>query len=60
MSNNNTNSNKINVPEARAAMEQFKFEVAKRNRRTPEKGLQRRPDICTEWLCRRLYGKKDD
>ena len=28
MSNNNTNSNKINVPEARAAMEQFKFEVA--------------------------------
>ena len=25
MSNNNTNSNKINVPEARAAMEQFKF-----------------------------------
>ena len=28
MSNNNTNSNKINVPEARAAMEQFKFQVA--------------------------------
>ncbi|WP_337552695.1 alpha/beta-type small acid-soluble spore protein [Anaerotignum faecicola] len=28
MSNNNTNSNKINVPEARAAMEQFKCEVA--------------------------------
>ena len=28
MSNNNTNSNKINVPEARAAMEQFTFEVA--------------------------------
>ena len=28
MSNNNTNSNKINVPEARAGMEQFKFEVA--------------------------------
>ena len=28
MSNNNTNSNKINVPEARAAMEQFKLEVA--------------------------------
>ena len=28
MSNNNANSNKINVPEARAAMEQFKFEVA--------------------------------
>ena len=28
MSFNNTNSNKINVPEARAAMEQFKFEVA--------------------------------
>ncbi len=28
MSNNNTNSNRINVPEARAAMEQFKFEVA--------------------------------
>ena len=28
MSNNNTNSNKINVPEARAAMEQYKFEVA--------------------------------
>ena len=26
MSNNNTNSNKINVPEARAAMEQYHFE----------------------------------
>ena len=30
MSNNNSsgNSNKVNVPEARAAMEQFKYEVA--------------------------------
>ena len=28
MSNSNPNSNKINEPEARAAMEQFKFEVA--------------------------------
>ena len=30
MSNNNSsgNSNRINVPEARAAIEQFKFEVA--------------------------------
>ena len=30
MSNNNSsgNSNRINVPEARTAMEQFKFEVA--------------------------------
>ena len=30
MSNNNSsgNSNKINIPEAKAAMEQFKFEVA--------------------------------
>lgn len=29
MSNSNTtNSNKINVPEARSAMEQFKYEVA--------------------------------
>ena len=30
MSNNNSsgNSNKVNVPEAKAAMEQFKYEVA--------------------------------
>ena len=28
MSNNNTNSNKINEPEAREAMEQNKYEVA--------------------------------
>ena len=30
MSNNNSsgNSNRVNVPEARAAMEQFKYEVA--------------------------------
>ena len=28
MSNNNTNSNKINVPEARAAMDKFKMEAA--------------------------------
>lgn len=27
-SNNNNSSNKINVPEARAALEQFKYEVA--------------------------------
>ncbi len=28
MSGTNTTSNKINVPEAKAAMEQFKYEVA--------------------------------
>ncbi len=28
MANNNTNSNKTNVPEARAAMDELKYEVA--------------------------------
>ncbi|MDE6182516.1 MAG: alpha/beta-type small acid-soluble spore protein [Eubacteriales bacterium] len=28
MANNNSSSKKINVPEARAALEQFKYEVA--------------------------------
>ena len=54
MSNNNTNSNKINVPEARAAMEQFRFEVAN------EIGVPLKKGYNGEWLCRRLYGKKDD
>ena len=40
MSNNNSsgNSNRINVPEARAAMEQFKFEVANEIGETLKKG----------------------
>ena len=56
MSNNNTNSNKINVPEARAAMEQFKFEVANEIGVPLKKGYN--GDLTSaEWLCR-LYGKK--
>ena len=43
MSNNS--SNKLNVPEARQAMDQFKMLISQRGRRQPEERLQRRPDL---------------
>ena len=41
MSNNS--SNKLNVPQARQAMDQFKMLTRQRGRRQPQERLQRRP-----------------
>ena len=45
----NRSSNTAAVPEAKGALDKFKFEVAS------ELGVP-----LTEWFCRRLYGQKDD
>ena len=46
----NRSSNRTAVPEAKGALDKFKYEVAS------ELGVQRGPDIQTEWFCRRIYG----
>ena len=38
-------NNKINVPEAKAGMEQFKMLICKRSRRQSAQRLQRKPDL---------------
>ena len=55
MASSNSSSNKINVPEAREAMEKMKYEVANEIG-VPLKKVTWRFNICTEWLCRWLYG----
>ena len=39
------NSNQINVPQAREAMDKFKMLICPGDGRQPEAGLQRRPDL---------------
>lgn len=60
MSNTSSTSNKVNVPEARAALEQFKYEVANEIGVPLKKGYNGDLTSCTERLCRRLYGKEND
>ena len=43
-SSRNSSSNRLNVPEARLAMDQFKMLLRQRGGRQPQAGLQRRPD----------------
>ena len=45
-------SNRAAVPEAKGALDKFKYEVARR--------LQRRLNFQTERICRWLYGKEND
>ena len=45
----NRSSNKTAVPEAKGALDSSVI-----------RWLQRRPDIQTEWICRRLYGQEND
>ena len=49
-------SNKTAVPEAKGAMNKFKYEVASEFGSSVNRRLQWRPHIKTEWFCRRLYG----
>ena len=59
MSNTNS-SNKAAVPEAKGALNRFKFEVASELGVPLERWLQRKSDFQTERLRRRLYGQKND
>ena len=45
-------SNRAAVPEAKGALDKFKYEVIRR--------VQRRLNFKTEWICRRLYGQEND
>ena len=53
------NSNKLNIPEAKAAMNKFKMEAASEVG-VNLKRLQRRSDLPRGRLCRRPDGQKDD
>ena len=55
----NRNSNKLTVPEAKAAMERFKMEAANEVG-VPEGRLQRRSDLPSGRLGRRPDGQEDD
>ena len=60
MASSNSSSNKINVPEAREAMEKMKYEVANEIGVPLKKGYNGDLNICSERLCWRLYGEKND
>ena len=49
-------SNTAAVPEAKSALDRFKFEVAN----TSVRRLQWQPDFQTERKCWRVYGEEDD
>ena len=53
------NSNKLNIPEAKAAMNKFKMEAASEVG-VNLKRLQRRSDLPRGRLCRRPDGQEDD
>lgn len=56
----NTSSNKAVVPEAKGALDRFKYEVAKRAGCSAYRRIQRKPDFQTERIRRWIYGQKDD
>ena len=57
---NNTSSNRAAVPEAKGALNRFKYEECQSIRCTSYRWIQRKPDFQTEWFCRWIYGKKND
>ena len=58
-SGSNSSSNRLNVPQARQAMDQFKMLTRQRGRRQPQKRLGRRPDLPRSRLRRRPDGQED-
>ncbi len=56
----NSSSNRAVVPEAKGALDRFKFEVANELGVPAYRWLQRKPDIQTERKSRRIYGQKND
>ena len=53
-------TNRTAVPEAKGALDKFKYEVASELGVPLYRWLQRRFNIQTERICRWIYGKKDD
>ena len=53
-------SNRTAVPEAKAALDKFKYEVASELGSTFERRIQWRLNIQTERICWWLYGEKND
>ena len=51
-------SNRAAVPEAKGALDKFKYEVANELGVPLSDGLQRRPDLQTERICRWIYGSR--
>lgn len=56
----NKNSNRIEVPEAKQALDQFKMEVADELGVPLTNGYNGNSDLLPERKCRRLYGEEDD
>ena len=52
----NRSSNRAAVPEAKGALDKFKYEVASELGVPLIRRVQRRPDIQTERICWWLYG----
>ena len=52
-------SNRAAVPEAKGALDKFKYEVAS-ELGVPLSDVQRRLNFKTERICRRLYGQEND
>ena len=55
----NRSSNRAAIPEAKSALDRFKYEVASEIGAVKGR-LQRRSYLQTEWFCRRLYGQEND
>lgn len=53
-------SNRAAVPEAKGALDKFKYEVASELGVPLSDRVQRRLNFETEWICRRLYGQEND
>lgn len=53
-------SNKAAVPEAKGALDKFKYEVATELGVPLTDGYNGDPDIQTERICRWIYGKEND
>ena len=59
-SGSSSNGSRMEVPEAKAAMDRFKMEVANEIGVNLKRRLQRRFNICTGWFYRWRDGSSDD
>ena len=55
----NRSSNRAAIPEAKSALDRFKYEVASEIG-VPLKDGYNGDLLQTEWFCRRLYGQEND
>ena len=56
----NRSSNRAAIPEAKSALDRFKYEVASEIGVPLKDGYNGRSYLQTEWFCRRLYGQEND